>query len=119
MRSVNDVFKFLKEAVEGLSEDECGTWHIWLNDTLELDVGLMSGFSDDEDEYDICYKICVNDDMPDIDFAVMPYNDDGEVWDTCNIITGCGNLRVEAEYIVREAIEITEAIKRGEYKLAG
>ena len=123
--TVNEVAKFLKRAVDDLKSGGSGTWHMWLNDYLELDVGFMPGYDNEDspfnDGYAICAEICVNDDMPDIEWATMPYSEDtGDVWDTCMALDYENeNYMKTAKWYIWEAEEIMKAVKSGEYKIPG
>lgn len=119
--TVNEVTKFLEKAVNDLKNGGNGTWHMWLNDLLELDVGYMPGYDENEfeDGYAICAMICVNDDMPDIEWATMPYAENGDVWDTCMEIETSPDLHGDAEWYVEQAEEMLPAIESGEYKIPG
>lgn len=122
--SVNEVAKFLEHAVDELINGGGGTWYMPLNDYLDLDVGWMPGYGPEDwaDGWDeaICAGIVVNDDMPDIEWATMPYADNGDVWDTCMALD-CENEDYvsTAQWYVDQANEIMKAVESGEYKIPG
>ena len=94
--NVDELAKFLEEAVEDLKNGGTGTWSSYLGNDLYCVVGCNNADAYDEEDLDkfatdtdknyvICTKIAVNCDDLQSDYDVdwnMPYEDNGNVYDS-------------------------------------
>lgn len=92
---INKLSNFIKNAVNGLTKNDESTWYFHLVDNLYYVIGVVNPENYDKEDlkilalskdgWVICGKIAVNIDDMQSDYELdwyMPYEKDGEVWDT-------------------------------------
>lgn len=92
---INKLSNFIKNAVNSLTKNDEGTWYFHLVDNLYYVIGAVNPENYDKEDlkilalskdgWVICGKIAVNIDDMQSDYELdwyMPYEKDGEVWDT-------------------------------------
>lgn len=110
----------MKSAVQWLIKENCGCVTIYLDGPLAVCVGWSDGF-DENDEYVIhardgktwaicaAIKVWTSDDLrTDFDWINMPYNEDGDVWDTTLSIAPHENYKSAAQWFLKEYEAMSE-----------
>ena len=104
----------LESAVLWLVKEDCGCVTIDLGGCLAVCVGWSDGFDEhdasvihasDDKSWAICaaIKVWTSDDMrTDLDWINMPYNEDGDVWDTTLSIAPNENYKSTAHWFLKE-----------------
>lgn len=120
MISEIELAKFIKQATKSLwrdgADESTATWHIDLGTEFPLELGIAWTNYDDEPE--MRAKICVFDDLPDYEWAVMPFADDGSVWDTEIIVSEGDDAMKLASLFIDEATKMVAALETGEIRTA-
>ena len=111
--NAREIEKFLNDAYKEFVENEFeGVMHIDLYPEYNLSLAVGWGDSWEEGEYIPCAKICVFDDLPDYDWAEMPWFNSGDVFDT---ETSLGDKNAyTAEWFVKQAREMVSLIRQGQ-----
>ena len=122
MISENELAKFIKQATKSLwrdgADESTATWHIDLGTEFPLELGIAWTNYGSPEGPEMMAKICVFDDFPDYEFAVMPFDDDGNVWDTELPVSEGDDPFIYTKWFLEQAEKMAKEVRTGELKIA-
>lgn len=124
----SDICNWVKNSIDALVDESATCCEYKLDSDLSIFCGWSDGFDEDEEEaihskeepsWCICVGIKSNHEYmkTDFDMLTMPYEEDGEVWDTSMTVGEDGISESDAQWYIDQYNEIRKSLDAGEIML--